>query len=678
MAVLCSITDKDWLINQKSLPDPESNYYEEFYDYHKRLCIEGCMLQGVYIPGYLYWHLNLWKTEVDFLDQYGRPQQKYDAPLLRDNEWLFFNGVYEAEKAQRGLVVGGSRRLGKSVMTSSYIGHGATFDEHSQNVIAAASEQDLNVTTAKIDKGLVNIPDYYRWPRIEDNWKRQVTFGMKASDGRRFVYSTIYIRNLSGGNNEEVLAGLKPRKLLIEEAGKSEFIKALQAAIPGFTTPFGWTCSPIVIFTGGDINHYHDAKELFFNTDAYNFLEFENEKEPGRVHGLFLGNKYRQDAKKESTLGEFLNLPKNHCGHRMKMLVADEEKAVQIASHDLEKRKKAGDSFAFLKEKMYFPATVDDMFLNSKVNIFSDVADAVQAQLNRLVAQNITGSYVELYHDGEVIKHRPSNKTPVLDFPIPRGSIHDCPVIMWEPPIDKPPFGLYIASVDSYKDGTASYSDSLGVVYIFKRMHSISSEKFQNMIVACYAARPENKEDWNRTAEYLIKYYNAKALVENDEISFIEYMSLSGNGMYLAETPAFARELVPHSATLSRPYGISRQSRTIREWLLSALKAYLKEKLYVEKDENDNVIKEVLGVSRIRHQLLLKQILAYDDDNNFDCVVAASILFGYAAKLDPIIGGVSDTLDPRYQSLKKGIKPHTKLFTDSTGLFLHGKNHKLF
>ena len=37
---------------------------------------------------------------------------------------------------------------------------------------------------------------------------------------------------------------------------------------------------------------------------------------------------------------------------------------------NLEKLKKAGDRMAYLKEKMYYPQEVDDIFLNEDTNIF--------------------------------------------------------------------------------------------------------------------------------------------------------------------------------------------------------------------------------------------------------------------------------------------------------------------
>ena len=78
----------DWFLNQKRIPDISSQEYAEFFEFHKDLCQNGAMVNGVYINPFLYWHLNFWNTEVDTIDERGRINQKYANPFLRDNEWV--------------------------------------------------------------------------------------------------------------------------------------------------------------------------------------------------------------------------------------------------------------------------------------------------------------------------------------------------------------------------------------------------------------------------------------------------------------------------------------------------------------------------------------------------------------------------------------------------------------
>ena len=670
---LHSIDYKDWFINQKRLPDKDSVEYKQFYDYHKELCLRGCMMDGEFINPFLYWHLNIWHTEVDIIDDYGRINQKYANPLLRDNEWIVTNEIERAHVEKKGLVILGIRRFAKSVIEASYIGWGATFDENSQNVIAGLNAPDIKLITDKLDKGLNFIPPAWRWQRVEDNWKQQVTLGIKTKAGERIPFSQILIRNLDGGNNEEAIAGTKPRKLIIDEIGKGNFLRGLQAAIPGFTTPFGWGCSPILTGTGGDMKMFMDAKSLMFDVDNFNFLSYKNNKDTQRIHGLFIGHKYRMEAKESSTLGAYLNKPKKSKLHEVTMLVSNDELADRVTEELLEQKKKAGDRMAYLKEKMYYPKEVDDIFLNEDTNIFD--IDAAKRQKARLLYQERTGTPVILYDDGEGIKHEFTDKLPITNFPLKNSEEKDAPIVIYEFPITNPSYGLYVAGVDPYRQGKAKYSESLGSVYIYKRMHSITGEKYQDMFVASYTARPNKKETWEEQSRLLIKYYNARALVENDEISFIDYMIAKGDARFLEKQPEWLKEIVPNT-TVRRDYGIHRSADKIRDFLHGCLKKYTEEAIHIEKDEDANIISEVKGMSKIFDSVLLEEMIQYNEDGNFDRIVAAELAIALAMKMNPVFGKIGGQGDVRIEALYSKKKKRV-LFENSSKLFNNKKN-KLF
>lgn len=667
------ISYNDWFINQKRVPDRESAEYKAFFDFHKDICLNGAMMDGVYINPFLYWHLNIWHTEVDVIDERGRISQKYANPYLRDNEWVVSNEIDRAHQEKRGLVILGIRRFAKSVIEASYIAWGATFDENSQNIIAGLNAPDIKLITDKIDKGLNFLPEAWRWQRIEDNWKNQVTLGIRTRGGERIPFSQILVRNLDEGNNEEAIAGTKPRKLIIDEIGKGSFLRGFQAAVPGFTTPFGWGCSPILTGTGGDMKKFLDAKSLMFDVDNFNFLTYNNEKDERRVHGLFISYKYRMEAKEESTLGKFLQEPETSDLHNVKMLVSNEDKALEITNLNLERLKKAGDRIAYLKEKMYYPLEVDDIFLNEDTNIFD--IEAAKRQKTRLLDQGKTGTPVILFHDGEKLTHEFTDKQPISNFPLKNTDLKDAPVVIYEFPIESPPYGLYVAGVDPYRQGKSAYSSSLGAVYIYKRMHDITGEKYQDMFVASYVARPDKKETWEEQARLLIKYYNARALCENDDISFIEYMKSKGDAHYLEKQPQWLMEVVPNT-TVRREYGVHRSSDKIRDYLHNCLKKYMEEAILIERNEDGDITKEVRGITKIFDPVLLEEIIQYNDVDNFDRIIAAELAIAQALKMDPILGKVGGSGDERVAALFKS-KPKNQLFTESRGLF-NTKKRKLF
>ena len=664
----------EWLINQPRLPDKSSQEYKPFFEFHKKLCLDGFMMDGVFINPFLYWHLNLWHTEVDVMDDRGRIYQQYANPSLRDNEWLVTNEIDRAHAEKRGLVILGIRRFAKSVLEASYIAWGATFDENSQNVIAGLNAPDIKLITDKLDKGLNFLPEYFRWQRVEDNWKNQVTLGIKTKSGERIPFSQILIRNLDEGNNEEAIAGTKPRKLIIDEIGKGSFLRGLQAAVPGFTTPFGWGCSPILTGTGGDMKRFMDAKSLMFDVSNYNFLTYNNEEDTRRVHGLFISNKYRMEAKEDSTLGAYVNASKDSDLNNVQMLVSNEEKANKITNENLERLKKAGDRIAYLKEKMYYPQKVDDIFLNEDTNIFD--IEAAKRQKTRLLNNERTGTPVILFSDEGKIGHEFTDKMPITNFPLKSTDAKDAPIVVYEFPIENPPYGLYVAGIDPYRQGQAKYSTSLGSVYIYKRMHDLTGEKYQDMFVASYCARPDKKETWEEQARLLIKYYNARALCENDDISFIEYMKSKGDAHYLEKQPQWLLEVIPNT-TVKREFGIHRSARKVIDYLHTCLKRYMEDVIYSEKDEDGNVIKEVSGVSKIFDPMLLEEIIQYNEEGNFDRIIAAELAIAQALKMDPILGKIGGTNDDRVKSLYSKKLKSNKLFSSSKNMF-NTRQNKLF
>jgi hypothetical protein len=669
-----SIDYKDWFINQPRIPDKESSEHREFFNFHKDLCLNGAMMNGVYINPFLYWHLNFWNTEVDIIDERGRISQKYANPYLRDNEWIITNEIDRAQNEKKGLVILGIRRLAKSVIESSYIAWGATFDENSQNIISGLNAPDIKLITDKIDKGLNFLPEAWRWQRIEDNWKNQVTLGIKTKGGERIPFSQILIRNLDEGNNEEAIAGTKPRKLIIDEIGKGNFLRGFQAAVPGFTTPFGWGCSPILTGTGGDMKRFMDAKSLMFDVDNFNFLTYNNEKDDKRVHGLFISYKYRMEAKESTTLGAFLEQPADSDLHKISMLVSNEEKAKEITTNNLDRLKKAGDRIAYLKEKMYYPLEVDDIFLNEDTNIFD--IEAAKRQKTRLLQAERTGTPVILFNDEDKIGHSFTDKQAISNFPLKNSDLKDAPVVIYEFPVANPPYGLYVAGVDPYRQGQSAYSSSLGAVYVYKRMHDITGEKYQDMFVASYVARPDKKETWEEQARLLIKYYNARTLCENDDISFIEYMKAKGDAHYLEKQPQWLMEIVPNT-TVKREYGIHRSSQKIIDYLHNCLKKYLEETVLTEKDDAGNITKQIMGVSKIFDPVLLEEVIQYNDQGNFDRIVAAELAIAQAYKMDPIMGRVGGSGDDRVRAMFANKSKNT-LFSESRGLFNTQKRNKLF
>jgi hypothetical protein len=570
-----------------------------------------------------------------------------------------------------------------SEIESSIIGRAACLFEGSENVISAGNDKDLKLLSDKIDKGLTAVHPYFRWTRIENDWKRQVTMGIKTPDGTRMPFSSILPRNFDDGNNTEAAAGITAFEFIIDEIGKFPFLRCLEAAIPAFTSPFGWRCSPLLVGTGGSFEKGHDAEKIFLNPEAYNFLAIESKDEPKKF-GFFLPGTYRMEGKDDCLLGEWLRdkrdvtLPKKSELYNLKFQRTNEEKVLKLIHKDREVAKKANDQQAYLKTVMYYPLTPEECFLTSSYNMFDGNAARIQRQKifnNEIIGRNV---FLERAADNSILL-QPTNKKPITNWPAKPSDDKDAPVVIFEAPMKDPPLGLYVGGVDPYRQMTSEYSESLGAVYILKRTHDILSEKFQDMIVAYYVARPDNKEKWHEQARLLIELYNAKTLVENDEYSFIEYMKgINAAPIYLERQPDWIKEVSPGSK-VKREYGVHRSNRMIVEHLHDLLKKYLEQVVSVETDDEGVVTSKVLGVNKVFDPVLLDEISRFYPEANTDRIIAFELALAMAAHLDPILRISSLESDPRINSLFKQERKNS-VFGSNIDIFSRKKNSikKLF
>lgn len=654
--------------NIQDLPPIDSQEFQDLVDWEIEKCMGGISINGVFFSGWLYHHLNHWNIRIDKKDNYGNIVKIKSLPYLRDNEWMRADALEQCKLQKKGYMEVGLRQGGKSEFEASVTGWSALNFEHTQNVIVGGNGADLSLLTDKLDFGLGNLWEGIKIPRIDKDWKKPlVRLGFKERSNEDQVWSYLVIRNAQDGNNTEAPAGTTAKCFVIDEVGKFPFGQVFEAAKPAFISEFGWRTIPILVGTGGSFENGADAERFFYNPDSNNFLSFIDEL-TGKRTCLFMSGLYRSDFKIITSMAQWLikegklvegSYPELE---RIEIRVADKELAETSIKE--ERRIKAGDPdrTEYLKAIMYNPLNPQECFLNASTNIYN--VESAKAQQRKLYGEERTGTPVVLFHDVDRVNHVFTDKRPISSYPLKNNESKDAPVVIYEFPIDIPPFGLYVAGVDPYRQGKAEYSTSLGAVYIYKRMHDINSEMYQDMFVASYVARPDRKDEWEEQARLLIKYYNARTLCENDDISFIEYMKAKGDAHYLEPQPAWLREIV-HNTTVSREYGIHRSSDKIRDHLNTCLKRYLETIIHTEKDIEGSIISETLGVSRVLDPLLLEEIIKFNEDGNYDRQVAASLALAMAYHLDPILGRVGANDDPRYKALfAKTKRLTTTLFTN--------------
>jgi len=656
-----NLDSAEFLINMKSIPEDETSAeYDSFWENEYKKITEGVTINGFYFSPFIYWHLNYGALYKDELVN-KRKVRRLGKPQLWDSYLQIDDAIGKAESHEdgmKGLVIVGSRRISKTIITSSYMAHKAVTQFGSDNLISALNQPDLSNTTQAVDLILQNLPKYLRFLRIEDDWKRQVTLGFKdKTTNKRNAFSRIHVRNFDEGNNTEAAAGLTLSSFMLEEAGKGNMLNCLSATIPCFDSEYGWRCSPIVIGTSGDMTKASDLEELFNNPEAYNFLPVQT-NETGKSYGLFIpGTKSLKVPRNDQPLGLYLSKEESSELDNITIWVSDEEKGREMILKNRENVKKASGLEAYLKEVMYYPLNHEECFMEMSQNIFP--VDILQEQLQKLVNNDIKGDNVELVlkQDGKVM-HKFTDKKPVVNFPIkPADDTEGC-VVIWEYPIADAPYGLYTAGTDPYKQSQAHYSTSLGATYIYKRVHNLSGEGWQNMPVACYVGRPRKIDQWYETTKLLLMYYNAKSLCENMDYGFIQHCVEKNIGPKVLErTPSFLTDIHPNSM-VNRDYGIH-MTREIKSHLLGLIIEYLTEEIDVERDDAGTITKARLGVSRILDPLLLKELLKFTPKLNVDRIIAFGLTLAMSRTLYNKVSVHSNSEDDRIKEYFKSRKPYS-------------------
>lgn len=675
------IKTTEFFKNMKTLPPPGTKEFEDLIKWEEDKIKGGITVNGVFISGWLYWHLNHWMIRVDHTDEWGNEVRKESLPDLRDNEWIRAEYLERCRIEKKGYMEIGGRQGGKSEMEASYFGMNSIMFKLTQNVIVCGNDNDLSLLKDKVDFGLKNIWEGLNIPRLDKTWRsNQIRLGYKKPNGDDDIWSYIIIRNAKDGHNTEVSAGTTAKTFIMDEVGKYAFSQAYEAGVPAMKGKNGFRAVPILVGTGGSFENGKDAENFFLNPESNDFLAIQDEITNNKTC-IFLSGIYRQDCKFETTLDKYLisqgkEIKNNSELKQIKIIVADKEKAKAKIEEERENAKKNPDNTIYLKKVMYFPLTVEECFLSDFNNIFD--IESAKRQKQKLLTQERTGTPVVLYLDGDGnIGHEFTDKLPISSFPLKPSDSKDAPIIIYEFPVENPQYGLYVAGVDPYRQGKAEYSTSLGSVHIYKRMHSITGEKYQDMFVASYCARPDRKEKWEEQARLLIKYYNARTLCENDEISFIDYMIAKGDAHYLEKQPQWLKEIVPNT-TVSRDFGIHRSAGKIRDFLHTGLKDYLEEEIALEKDKEGNIIKKHLGVNRILDPLLLEEIIQHNDtEGNYDRIISAELAIAQANKMDPIYGRAGNASDERIASIYKNKNKTNTLFRESKSLF-KSKQRKIF
>lgn len=386
--------------------------------------------------------------------------------------------------------------------------------------------------------------------------------------------------------------------------------------------------------TGGNVEKSQDAQKIMNSPDEYGFIIMNYDILNKRVikptwrickSGCFVPAQMSHAyEKKETTLDKYLGVENAPGLKKIKIKVSDFDKNTGIIKSRLDELVKK-DRALYVQERMAFPLSIDDCFLNTNVNRFP-VEDALKHK-SRLLEEGRPGKTVDIYQiDGMKMGYNFSDKQ-LADYPFQGGNI-DSPVVIYEdPPEEGGVFDYtYVSSLDPYKSDKAD-TDSVGSFYVLKRYVKIN-DPFAYCIVASYASRPPSSDDFCRNCEILQEAYGAKCLMENADRMYEFYLTRRNKQLMLLEDgERLAGKIIRASARQNNKLGLAPTVPNQR-MLFNTVIQYCWEDVVVGYDDDGNEITQK-GIYRIPDIELLDEIIAFGPGVNTDRIIA----FGHALLL---------------------------------------------
>lgn len=516
-----------------------------------------------------------------------------------------------------------------TAIMSSLLARNATMTYNLTHNVIGASKEDLANMGEYLEFGLDNLPPYLTINRTGNDWTKEVVLGTRNINNQRDVHARIRITNVDDGKTRGSLktAGGTPYTSIYDEVGKFPVLGAWLAGRPAHMMHGRMRGVCLMAGTGGNVEKSQDAQKIMNSPDEYGFIIMNYDILNKRVikptwrickSGCFVPAQMSHAyEKKETTLDKYLGVENAPGLKKIKIKVSDFDKNTGIIKSRLDELVKK-DRALYVQERMAFPLSIDDCFLNTNVNRFP-VEDALKHK-SRLLEEGRPGKTVDIYQiDGMKMGYNFSDKQ-LADYPFQGGNI-DSPVVIYEdPPEEGGVFDYtYVSSLDPYKSDKAD-TDSVGSFYVLKRYVKIN-DPFAYCIVASYASRPPSSDDFCRNCEILQEAYGAKCLMENADRMYEFYLTRRNKQLMLLEDgERLAGKIIRAGARQNNKLGLAPTVPNQR-MLFNTVIQYCWEDVVVGYDDDGNEITQK-GIYRIPDIELLDEIIAFGPGTNTDRIIA--------------------------------------------------------
>ena len=637
---------------------PNGNPNSEYMKWLKeevRRCVEGYVRpsDGEWITGDYYFFLNycpiLQADTSDSGKTKGKKMAKRisDFPKVWEGHYLRThylqqareNGNHASELSRRGS---GKSYVGGSLLSKRFvIGESKEVCREVQCVVTAYEKKYISGANQILDmfkKYIDFLATNTELPskRLVDSaqnltWK----MGYKDLDTGADKGTLNSVIGITSKDDESKLRGSRGVLYIIEEAGTFPRLLGLYATLRPSVEDGDSVFGLIYAYgtSGDEDSDFAALQEIMYNPKGYNMYALKNvyDKEgQGRPYFVFFFPGYMNRSNCYDENGN-----------------SDVTKAIlEILKDRFTVKYNSSDVNAVTKRISEIPITPQEAILRAKSNLFP-ITD-LNERLNQI--DNNPSEFDDVYignlvpNDEGGMDFRVSNSLPIRDFPIKDNKNEGAIEIFRMPEKDhngKVFDNRYIIGHDPVDDDEAQTS-SLTATFVL--------DLFTDQIVAEYTGRNMMAEDNFEIVRRLCIFYNAKCLYESNKKGIFAYFQEKRCVHLLADTPPYLKDVdvIKSIGFGNKAKGVNAThvvntyaNKLIKEWLLKINK-FVKTLLY--KDDNgEEYYKDVevqeFNLYNLRNRALIKELIQYNNDGNFDRVRALGMVMLYRQQYLILYGG---------------------------------------
>lgn len=629
--------------NLRPNANPNSEYGKWVREERRRIW-DGYVREsdGEWVTGYMYWFLNyspMMLSKIrEYKDKNGKKRKSKRADRIEALPecwegiyWRFHcldqasnGGLYNNFEGSQHMAELASRGKGKSYSLASILNHifvvGENEEAHEKVKGIVTAYQKEYLTKDGVLNKFVDMANFCatntQFPRKRlKNSLQEMTWIMGYKDVEldieRGTQNTVL--GVSSKDDESKLRGKRAAKILIEEFGTFprlvDLYNVLLPSVQEGDIVFGQI---YMLGTAGDNeSDFAGAQEIMYNPKGYNMYALPNvfdKYNQGKPYFVFFFPGYV-----------------NRKGCYNENGVSDVIKAlIEILMNRYRVKYNSTDPNTIIKTIAEVPITPAEAIVKTGINMFpvADLTERIgQLDANPTEYDDVYVGDLIFNKDGQV-EYKPTSATPIRDFPHKDNKIEGAIEIYQMPEIDKntgkPYNDRYILGADPYDDDESN-TMSLGSIFVL--------DLWTDRIVAEYTGRPSFADDYYEICRKLCLFYNGRLNYEYNKKGLFSHFSTRNSLYLLTDVLDFLKEKQMMKDGYGNKSKGTNASPAINAYARSRLRSWLLAPVPIMQTI-DGEEKEVMvpRLFTVRNRALLKELINYNSEGNFDRISAMGML----------------------------------------------------